>query len=535
MSSYAIAENSAAGTVVGTLASVTDPDAGQTHTLALEDDGQGRFVIDGTAPGAATIKVSTAGGTAGSLDYEVVSSYVIKVRATDNGATALSFVQSMAISVTNVPEPPVADAQSFSVVEESAAGTLVGTVLATSPEDGLDIAYAVHSSTATATAAIFSIKSCSGVLSLAQALGTRAAAATYTVQVSATTTAGTTTAAVTVNVAERPQPPVLTCPAGTIAEHSASGTAITLAGGASIAHTDPNADQAITFSIAAGNAHGAFAASSATGAVTVAAAVLDYEVQSTYSLTLLGTDAAGLTGSCTLAVTVTDVNDAPTIAAAVRSVTENAAVGALVGGPITASDPDAGTTLAFSLTGASAATDPFAIGGASGQITVTAALDYEAAPSYALTVTVSDGATPALTASAAVTVKVTDVNEVPVCAGTGGAQAFTVVENAAEGTLIGPAALSATDPDGGAVTYAITSYAPAGQRTGTALGHVSVVADSGYLLVASPNIDYEQLGGYSYAYVLTVRASDAGGLGCDITVRAHRECDCGVEWSGVVC
>ena len=94
-----------------------------------------------------------------------------------------------------------------------------------------------------------------------------------------------------------------------------------------------------------------------------------------------------------------------------RSVDENAAVGANVGDPMTATDAD-GDTLTYALTGS----DAFAIDNA-GQITVQAALDHETQSSHSLTVTVSDGrnaaaeADPTVDASIAVTVNVGNVDE----------------------------------------------------------------------------------------------------------------------------
>ena len=59
-----------------------------------------------------------------------------------------------------------------------------------------------------------------------------------------------------------------------------------------------------------------------------------------------------------------------------RSVAENTAVGTSLGSALTATDPDAGDTIAWSLTGGDA--DLFSIGAASGQIAVAGALNYEA-------------------------------------------------------------------------------------------------------------------------------------------------------------
>ena len=74
-----------------------------------------------------------------------------------------------------------------------------------------------------------------------------------------------------------------------------------------------------------------------------------------------------------------------------RSINEGASVGAPVGAAVTATDPD-GDDLAYSIA-AGAGSNLFSIDQASGEIMVTAGqlLDYEANPSFTLTVQVSDG------------------------------------------------------------------------------------------------------------------------------------------------
>src|SRR5205823_2730393 len=70
-----VAENSANGTVVGTIAGV-DPDAGATLAYALTDNAGGRFAINAT-----TGQITVANGTL--LDYETATSHGVTVRVTD--------------------------------------------------------------------------------------------------------------------------------------------------------------------------------------------------------------------------------------------------------------------------------------------------------------------------------------------------------------------------------------------------------------------------------------------------------------------
>ncbi|MBL9184803.1 MAG: choice-of-anchor D domain-containing protein, partial [Verrucomicrobiaceae bacterium] len=91
-----IAENNAANATVGTLAAV-DADVGQTHTFTLVtgtgDTDNGSFTIVGTA-----LKLTP------SANYEVKSSYSLRVQANDgNGGT---FAKALTVSITDVYEPP---------------------------------------------------------------------------------------------------------------------------------------------------------------------------------------------------------------------------------------------------------------------------------------------------------------------------------------------------------------------------------------------------------------------------------------------
>jgi Ca2+-binding RTX toxin-like protein len=88
LDNLSIQENSAIGTVVGTL-SATDPDAGDTLTFTLLDNADGRFTIDGTNLVAA-----------GPLDFETHTSHQVTVRVTD--AAGAFYDQTFTIGVTNV-------------------------------------------------------------------------------------------------------------------------------------------------------------------------------------------------------------------------------------------------------------------------------------------------------------------------------------------------------------------------------------------------------------------------------------------------
>ena len=89
------------------------------------------------------------------------------------------------------------------------------------------------------------------------------------------------------------------------------------------------------------------------------------------------------------------------------SVSEDVSTGDSVGS-VSATDPDEGDTVSYSITGGNEG-GKFAIGGSTGEITVAGALDYETTPSYTLTVEAGDGRGGAGTAT--VEIVVTDVAE----------------------------------------------------------------------------------------------------------------------------
>lgn len=70
------------------------------------------------------------------LDFETVGAVTLTVRATDNGNPALNTDATVVVNITDVNESPTMNAQSFSVAENSANGTVVGTVIAGDPDLG---------------------------------------------------------------------------------------------------------------------------------------------------------------------------------------------------------------------------------------------------------------------------------------------------------------------------------------------------------------------------------------------------------------
>lgn len=174
---------------------------------------------------------------------------------------------------------------------------------------------------------------------------------------------------------------------------------------------------------------------------------LDFETQPQFELEFSVTVAAlpGFSLPWPVRVELSDVNEAPTLAAQSFSVRETAADGSAVG-EVVASDPDAGVNgeLTFAIIGGSGAAI-FAIDAVSGQISVADASAITPAQSpFSLEVRVSDGGSPALDATASMSITVVDVNDPPTF--TPGADVEVVEDSAA---FDAPWAGAIDDGDGG--------------------------------------------------------------------------------------
>lgn len=180
---------------------------------------------------------------------------------------------------------------------------------------------------------------------------------------------------------------------------------------------------------------------------------LDHENADVWNLVLRATDSLGGTTDADYILSITDVNEAPTIEPTPsRTVAEDHEVGAAFDAAIASTDVDADQGRVYSIVGGDDTNNQFTIGATTGVLGVAKALDFETKATYSLTVRVTDTGVPALTADTTVTVTVTDANEAPsVTAG----QERSLQENTAEGTALTGGNLEHTDPDGDSVTWSI--------------------------------------------------------------------------------
>ena len=478
----AVAENAAAGTLVGTVAgSSLEGDGGTVLNFAMTNDAGGRFVID-----AGTGVVTVANGA--HFDYETTSFHTIQVRTTDASGEVSD--KTFTVTVTNVNEAPINAALIGGTVEENADnGTVVGTVLGIDQDAGSTFSYSLTNN----ASGRFAINATTGVVTVANGAQLNYEAATsHQITVRTTDQGGLTfdktfTIAVN-NVNEAPTDATLS--GNTVVENAANGTVI-----GTVAGIDPDAGSTFTYSLASDE--GPLAINATTGVVTVQNHFqLDYEGTPVEYITVNVTDQGGLTLSKNFFVNLTDVNEAPLGANMTGgTVVENAAIGTLVG-TIAGHDLDAGSILSYSLLNNSG--KPFAINATTGAVTVASGtLDYETTPTQSITVRVADQG--GLYHDEDFNIALTDVNDAPTNATLTGS---TVAENSENGTVIGTVA--GVDPD------AVSTFSYA--LTNNANGRFAINTTTGVLTVANGALlDYET----ANSHQITVRTTDQGGLTLD--------------------
>lgn len=147
LSAKSIAENMPAGTVVGTTTTV-DQDLGNTFTYAMADGGADNAAFKITADGRLK--------TAQSFNFELKSSYSIRIRSTDQGG--LFCEKPITIKVTNVNEAPTGLALSnYSVPNQPPINTVVGNLIGTDPDAGNTLTYSLVDGTGSRDNALFKI------------------------------------------------------------------------------------------------------------------------------------------------------------------------------------------------------------------------------------------------------------------------------------------------------------------------------------------------------------------------------------------
>ena len=302
-----VLENAANGTTVATLAA-TDPDAGQTLAYSIVG-AAGPFAV-AASTGAVTVTDSAA------IDAAVAASYVLTVRATDDGTPALSDDATLTITVT-----PVNDAPSFTgggdrtVLEDAGAQSYAGWASAISPgpsdESAQLVSFEVTSNTNADLFVAQPAVASDGTLSFTAVAN---ASGIATIGVRARDTGGVASGGVdasgvqtfTVTVDAVNDAPVAADASGSVAAGSDAGTPV-----ATVTATDVDGPST-AFAITGGNTGGAFAIDPASGAITVANPAAVQAASSPFALAVTVSDGGApvATDTATVTITVTARGDA---------------------------------------------------------------------------------------------------------------------------------------------------------------------------------------------------------------------------------
>ncbi|MBC7817586.1 MAG: tandem-95 repeat protein, partial [Planctomycetaceae bacterium] len=406
---------------------------------------------------AALIRVENSAA----LNFETTPTFSLVLQAVDS--TGLRGTGIYTINLTNVNEAPVVSAATFSLPENSANNTVVGTVPAVDPDAGAVVTYSIPVGTSSAP---FAVNAATGQITVADSTALNfETSPSFSFVVRATDQFGlSTTNVMTVNLSNVQEAPTVVPQTYSIAENSADFTTV-----GNYSAMDPEGGS-LTWSILSGNVGGAFSLHDVTGAVILVAnsAALDFETTPTFSLILQAVDSTGLTGTGTYTINLTDINESPTAHAASFSTDEDVALD----GSLSGSDVE-GSELSFVLV----------TGPADGSLTLNADGTFSYAPntnfngSDSFSFRTNDGSLDSTPAT--VSLSITAVNDAP----TANAASFSTDEDVA---LNG--SLSGSDIEGSALSFVLV--------TGPADGSLSLHADGTFSY--APNTNFNGSDSFSF-------------------------------------
>ncbi len=482
LSTTTVPSGSASGTTVGTFTS-TDPDTGDTFTYTLVagsgDTDNSSFTISGNQLKTAAV-----------FNAATKSSYSIRVRTSDSSGKTFEKNFTITVSATNQAPTDLALSTS-SIAESQTTGAVVGNFTTTDPDSGNTFTYTLVSGVGSTDNAAFTINNNQLVLNTALNFEAKP---TYAIRVRTTDNAGATfektlTIAVT-NVNEAPTQ--ISSSGTTVPAGAASGTTI-----GTLTSTDPDASDTHTYTLVSGTGDTDNSKFSITGNQLRTNAT--FASQTSYSIRVRSTDAAGLTFEQVITGTIAQGNAAPTdIALSSNSIAENSAGGTTVGN-LSSSDPNSSDTHTYALVSGDGSTDNAAFTITGNQLKLTNSPDFETKSSYAVRVQTTDNN--GLTFAKTFTINVTNVNEAP----TASALSDTSIQDGdASGTVVGT--LSATDPDA-SDTFTYTLVSGDGSTDNAAFTISGNELRTAFVANQATKS----------SYAIRVRAADAGGLNFERT------------------
>lgn len=418
------------------------------------------------------------------FNFEVLSSYSIRLRSTDPGNASVQ--QSFVITVLDGSDAPTDIILSNSSVSENqSGGTTIGTLSSVDQDQTNFFTYSLVSGAGSTDNSQFSI---SGSTLRTNAVFDAELKSQYSIRVRTNDGYnGVFEKVFLINILDMNDAPTnISLTANAVKENVTSNTLIGF-----LSASDQDAGQQFTFSFDAvsGNNNSNFVIS---GNQLRTLSALDYENKSSYLVQVLVSDGHGGSFSKQFQINVLDSNDAPTdLTLSSPTISENQLPGAFIAQLIPV-DQDASGTYSYSLVSGSGSTNNVSFFVRNDSLFTAVSLDFEQNPSYSIRLSCQDGL---LSFSKSFQIRVVNGNDAPTDLLLSN---LVVAENLPQGTTVG--VFSSLDPDTGNVfTYSLVP--------GTGSTNNNAFLISGNQLKTASSFNYEAKNSYS----IRVQTSDGNG------------------------
>ncbi|WP_088891375.1 DUF4347 domain-containing protein [Leptolyngbya ohadii] len=380
LSSNQVKEGIPADTSIASLTAV-DPDTDDLYTYTLVagdgDTDNSAFSIAGNA-----LKINAA------PDATTQPNYSIRVRATDQIGN--SYEQKLIINVDNVNDAPIDILLSSSeIAEQVPVETVVGTLEGIDRDTGDTLTYSLVAGDGDTDNAAFLIDGSELKINTSTDFETKSS---YEIRIRTTDAAGLSfERPFTINVKDIDETVPNTAPTSislspnSVIENSLVNTLI-----GTLSSMDADPANTFTYSLISGPGSTDNSAFLIVGDQLRLRSTVDYEAQPNLSIRVRTMDQGGLSFEQVLAISVTDVNEAPiNLGLSTSSVLENVAPDTIVG-TFLPTDPDTGNTFTYSLVSGTGDTDngSFRIDG--NRLRINVSPDYETKAAYNIRLRVTD-------------------------------------------------------------------------------------------------------------------------------------------------
>ncbi len=374
LNSQSVSENLSAGATVGTISTI-DADANQSFTYTLVAG------VGATNNNMFNIQGSLL-RTAASFNYEVQKEYKIRIQTNDGQGGIYS--DTFTITVLNANDAPTNITLSNNVlVENRPVNSVVGT-FTTTDEDSLDVfVYSFSTVTGNDNGAFF----INGNQLRSNTNFDYESKQVYNVYIQTSDGAATFTKQFVINIADSNDAPTdIALATKSINENRPIGSFI-----GQFSTTDADAVSTFTYALTSGVGATNNTSFYISNDSLYSAAVLDFELQDSYSIRVKSTDNGSLSFQKVFTITVNDSNDAPTgINLTSSSISENQPIGTTIA-TINTVDPDAGQTFTYALVAGAGSTNNNLFSIQNGLLKTNALFNYEVKQHYTIRIQTNDG------------------------------------------------------------------------------------------------------------------------------------------------